>query len=402
MTYHKRLDAGKVRSLLKDDAPQGRHSDGEGLYLRVGPKAARRWVLIYTSSGKRREMGLGSAHTIGLAKARELAAASRTKIVDGTDPIIDRKVERARPTFGELTDKFLEQKQSEWKSAKHRKQWEATLRTYAPRLADRRVDTITLEDVLGVLRPIWETKTETASRVRGRIERILDMAIASNHMSGPNPARWKGAVGAHLSSPGKRKKRHYPAMPYRKLPDFFSALQKREGVSARALEFTILTAARSGEIRGATWAEIDLDNALWQIPGERMKAGREHMVPLSASALAVLTRMKPLCEALGAELVFPGRKNRPLSNSSLSAVLKRMGVPKGTATVHGFRSSFRDWAFEKTEHAHEIIETALAHAVGDQTTRAYLRGNATERRLVLMTDWADFLSQNNNKSGVIR
>lgn len=402
-----RLSSAAYAALFADSAKPGRHSDGGGLYLVVGPGASRRWVFLYRWQGRTREMGLGAASdptkrndAIGLSDARDLAASASRQVKLGQDPIAQRKAIRARPTFSELAEEFLQAHEQGWSNEKHRKQWRRTLMVDAAALGPMRVDSITLGDVERVLSPIWRTKHETATRLRARIERVLDMAITRGHLDGLNPARWKGGLQNTLGQVSRKAERHFQALPYVEAPKFFSDLRKREGVSARALEFLTLTAARSGEVRGASWDEIDMDGAVWVIPGERMKASRPHRVPLSDEALDILKAVKPLSEAIESHLVFPGQRGRPLSDSSLSAVLRRMGVPNTRATVHGFRSTFRDWAFEETEHSREIIEMSLAHVVGDKTERAYRRGDALDRRRLLMEHWASTLSGAQNRKVV--
>ncbi len=339
--------------------------------------------------GKRREMGLGSAREVSLANARELAAAARQKVRDGIDPIATRNSELAKvPTFGEMADTYIEAMAPQFRNAKHVDQWRMTLREYAGPIRSKRVDLVTTEDVLSVLKPIWSTKAETAYRLRGRIERVLNAAKAKGYRSGENPAAWRGHLANLLPKRHKLTRGHHAAMPYADAPAFLAKLRARDGVAALALEFTILTAARSGETRGATWQEIDLILKVWTIPAHRMKAGREHRVPLSAGALAILNRLAEFGSE-SSQFVFPGNKiGRPLSVMALDMLLRRMQVD---VTVHGFRSAFRDWCGEETSYPREIAEAALAHVVGDQTERAYRRGDALRRRRDLMSAWSDFL-----------
>lgn len=386
-----KLDPATVRKLLKDGAKPGRYSDGGGLYLSVGSGGARRWVVLFQWRGRRREMGLGSAKVLGISDARELAREARRKVALDEDPIAARNAIRARPTFKELATTFLEENEKGWTNFKHRQQWRKTLLEDAAALGPMRVDTITIEDVLNVLRPIWHAKHETASRLRGRIERVLNVALSRGYITGPNPARWRGGLDGLLAKP-KQKPKNHAALPYKKAPEFFRELSGRGGTAARALQFLILTASRSGEVRGATWDEFDLEERVWRIPGERMKMDREHRVPLSDYALEIIKEQKQLTDALGVEWVFPSPKNGQLSENGMSAALRRMGVPAAEATVHGFRSTFRDWAFEQTSHSREVIEISLAHSVGDRTERAYRRGAAVTKRMRLLEDWAGFLS----------
>lgn len=390
----KRLSARSVAT-----AGPGKHADGDGLYLSVYRDSAgerRRWLLYFTWDGRRREMGLGSARDVSLSRARELAASARQKVRDGIDPIATRKMGLLSvPTFGEMADEFIAAMEPQFRNAKHVAQWRMTLKEYAKPLRSKRVDQITTEDVLSVLKPIWSTKAETASRLRGRIERVLNAAKAKGHRSGENPAAWRGHLANLLPKRHKLTRGHHAAMPYSDVRAFVAKLRDREGVAARALEFTILTAARSGEVRGAVWKEFDIEAGVWTIPAHRMKAGRVHRVPLSPRALAVLELMAPLgIDSNG--YVFPGNKrDRPLSVMALDMVLRRMEVD---VTVHGFRSSFRDWVGECTEFPRELAETALAHTVGDATERAYRRSDALDRRRALMLSWADSIEPHLEKS----
>jgi integrase len=374
----------------------GRHSDGGGLYLVVGPTGSRKWLFIYRSAGKQREMGLGTAAGAGavsLADARTRAAECRAVLVRGDDPIEVRREQNARspvrrvPTFGEFADRYIEAHRSSWRSEKHIYQWRTTLETYAAAIRPKPVNEVTREDVLAVLKPIWATKNETASRLRGRIELVLDAAKAEGLRQGENPAAWKGNLKHSLPKRQKLQRGHHPAMAYEKVPTFVQVLQQRDATAARALEFLILTAARSGEVLGACWSEMDLERGIWIVPAARMKAGREHRVPLSDWAKTILEEMAAV---RAGDLVFPGRGGRPLSNMAMEMLLRRM--KEDEVTVHGFRSSFRDWAAEETPFPREIAEAALAHVVGDSTERAYRRGDALERRRELMQAWAEYLN----------
>lgn len=373
----------------------GRYGDGSGLYLIVGASGRKQWVFRYRFGGARRDMGLGSAGKggVSLAHARVLAAGARTRLAEGRDPLEERAKHRAAraasrvPSFGQLADEVVDTLEAGWRNPKHRAQWRMTLLTYCAPLRDKSVDEIATDDVVAVLKPIWLAKPETATRVRGRIEKVLDAAIARGHRQTANPARWRGHLDHLLPARPKIDTRHHPAMPWRTLPSFLPALQAREGIAARAVEFLILTAARSGEVREARWDEINLIDEVWTVPAARMKAGREHRVPLTTRCLSILREVRPLARSDG--YVFPGaRQGRPLSDMSLSAVLKRMKLSQ--FTIHGFRSSFRDWAGEASEFPREIAEAALAHVVGGPVERAYRRGDALERRRVLMQAWADF------------
>lgn len=381
-----KLNARQVATLSKP----GRHSDGGNLYLVVGPGDAKRWVFLYRSMGRLREMGLGSTKAVSLARAREKAALARAQLADGLDPLDMKRRTGAVPLFGPFADEIRTSLETQWRNAKHRQQWRTSLESDALALRAIPVNAITTEDVLRVLKPIWITKAETASRVRGRIERVLDAAIAKGYLQGQNPARWKGHLDSLLPARQKLQRGHHPAMGYREIPRFMNNLQSREGFSARALEFLVFTATRSGEVREARWSEFDLSAGVWTIPAARMKAGREHRVPLTPSAMACLLPSQRLNALDPQTHVFPGNRGGSLSDMSLTAVLRRMGIPKETATVHGFRSSFRDWAGEESHHPREVAEAALAHIVGDETERAYRRGDALEKRRALMSDWAFF------------
>jgi integrase len=368
----------------------GRHGDGGGLYLSISKDGRRRWVFLFNNAGKLREMGLGSAQDVSLGEAREKAAAARKLRSEGLDPLNERRHSKpAVLTFGELAERFVSEMEPQFRNAKHVAQWRMTLRRYAALLAEKAVNTITTDDVLSVLRPIWLEKNETASRLRGRIERVLDAAKAQGHRLGENPARWRGHLDHLLPRRQRLQRGHHAAMPFSAVPEFVEKLQGREAVAARALEFLILTAARTGEVLGATWHEINLDERLWIVPAQRMKAGREHRVPLSDRAVAVLREIAHLEDAAG--YVFPSAsRSRPLSPMAMDMLLRRMQLD---VTVHGFRSSFRDWCGEVSTFPREIAEAALAHVVGDATERAYRRGDALEKRRALMTEWASFCGE---------
>jgi integrase len=392
-----KLSARRVTTEVKT----GRHSDGGGLYLVVGPTGSRKWLFIYRSAGKQREMGLGAAvgaEAVSLAEARIRAAECRAVLARGADPIEVRREQKAQaplrlvPTFGEFADRYIEAHRSSWRNEKHIGQWQTTLSTYAAPLRDKVVDEVTREHVLAILKPIWATKNETASRLRGRIEVILDAAKAEGLRQGENPAAWKGNLKHSLPKRQKLQRGHHPAMAYEKVPVFVQALRARDATAARALEFLILTAARSGEVLGARWGEIDLERGIWIVPTARMKAGREHRVPLSDRAKTILEAMAAV---RAGDLVFPGRGGRPMSNMAMEMLLRRM--KEDEVTVHGFRSSFRDWAAEETPFPREIAEAALAHVVGDSTERAYRRGDALERRRELMQAWADYVMMQDTK-----
>ncbi len=379
-----KLTARGVTAITKP----GRHGDGGGLYLVVDKSGAKRWVFLYRRDGILREMGLGGLKSVPLARARELAGQARADLQAGIDPIAAKNTAPVVvPTFGEAADDFINTMAPQFRNAKHLDQWKMTLKVYAAPLRSKRVDEITTADVLEVLKPIWLEKPETSARLRGRIERVLDAAKAKGHRSGENPALWRGHLANLLPKRKKLSRGHHAAMAYEDVPTFVADLRKREAMAARALEFTILTAARTGETFGATWKEIDLEAALWTVPAERMKAGREHRVPLTPRAVEILTELADLGAAPDA-YVFPGQKEgRPLSIMAMDMILRRMKVD---FTVHGFRSSFRDWSGNETAFPRDVAEAALAHVVGDQTERAYRRSDALEKRRKLMVAWANY------------
>jgi integrase len=373
-----------------------------GLAINVNRWGSKSWVLRYQLAGRRRDMGLGGYPDVTLAKAKELARDARAKLATGIDPIEDSRLLRRQRfadhlstmTFRQAADQYIETHAATWRNAKHTQQWRNTLETYAHQtMGATPVRDVTLQQVLKVLEPIWKTKTETATRLRGRLEAVIDWAIAHGYRTESNPARWKGLLDKLLPAPGKvAKTDHHPALPYRDVPDFMKRLLQQDSFGARALAFAILTATRSGEVRRATWSEFDLANAIWTIPGARMKAGKEHRVPLSDQALRIVTEMHAhaFCD-----YVFPSshsKKGRAdgaaLSDMALSAVLRRMNVP---AVPHGFRSTFRDWTAEQTDYPNEVAEMALAHAIGNKVEAAYRRGDLFNKRKELMQDWADYI-----------
>ncbi len=371
-------------------APPGRYFDGGGLMLYVKPNGNRSWVFRYSYAGRRRDQGLGRWPDVSLAEAREKALEARRLLADGRDPIHERRTrERAVPTFREAAEDYVKAHGPAWKSAKHRRQWKAALDRHADAvLGDLRVDEIRVDDVLRVLRPIWEEKTETASRVRQRIEKILDWCAVLGLRSRENPARWRGCLEAILPAKGKvHKVKHFRALPWVEVPAFMQRLKTKQGPAARALEFAILTAARSGEVRGATWAEIDLRAKTWTVPAERMKSGRVHRVPLAPEAIELLESL-PRLE--GVPFLFPSPvKGGPLSDMALSKVCRDLGVD---AVPHGFRSSFRTWCSETTNYPREVAEAALAHVVQNQVEAAYRRGDLFTKRRPLMAAWARFVT----------
>jgi integrase len=375
---------GRLTARRVETAKPGKYSDGGNLYLIVSPARTRKWVLRFTWRGRAREMGLGSAGSVTLADAREKAAAARRMIAQGLDPINERKRTGGVPTFGKLADEVRQSLAAGFRNDKHKAQWKSTLETYAAPLWSKPVNTISTDDVLAVLKPIWQAKSETASRLRGRIEKVLDAAKVKGFRQGENPAQWRGHLDHLLPKQSKLTRGHHAAMAYEKVAAFIGELRQRKAMAAGALEFCILTAARSGEVLGARWPEIDLDSKVWTVPAERMKGGRVHRVPLSDRAVTILEK---LAEAKSSDFVFPGQKpGRPLSNIAMDSVLRRMKVED--ATVHGFRSTFRDWAGNVSHFPREVAETALAHVIGDKAEQAYRRSDALEKRRKLMEAWA--------------
>lgn len=367
----------------------GRHSDGGGLYLNVGPTGKKSWLFMWVPrGGKRREMGLGAYPTVKLANARNRAAECRTVVSEGRDPIVE-KAKEAEPTFGQCVDLFISSIKSEWRNEKHQAQWKMTLSdAYCASLRLKRVSRITTEDVLSVLKPVWLDRNETASRLRGRIERVLEFAKVKGWRTGENPAAWRGNLRNLLPKRQKLQRGHQSAMRYQDIPAFMERLGQADAMAARALEFVILTVARSSEVLGAKWSEIELEQKLWNVPKERMKAGSAHTVPLSTPAISLL---ETLHKHRISEYVFPRTKEKPLSGMAMLMLLRRMKLR--SVTVHGFRSSFRDWAGDETEFPREIAEAALAHKVGNEVERAYRRSSAIDKRRRLMQSWGDFVTQ---------
>ncbi|WP_312690183.1 tyrosine-type recombinase/integrase [Brevundimonas nasdae] len=375
-----RLSAVKIRSLKEP----GLHADGNGLYLRIDQTGARRWVFVFYLSGRRREMGLGSVEAVSLKDARAALTTAREILRAGDDPIAARRTpvapERA-PLFSEVAGALMDSLEPSWKSPKQRGQWEASLKQHAPAIWKAEITSVDTTMVLAALQPIWLTLPETATRLRSRIERVLDTAKVKGQRQGENPARLRGHLDALLPRV-KRIRGHHAAMPYESVPTFLKQLSARQSESANALRFLIFTGVRSGEVRGATWEEIN--GSVWTIPAERMKAGKTHRVPLSSAALGVLDDIDPI-DRTG--LIFCGAKGGKLSDMALAMVMRKMGI--SDATPHGFRSSFRDWAGDCTTYPRELLEEALAHNVGNAVERAYRRGTAFEKRRALMNDWAD-------------
>ena len=368
-----RLTARQVTALKRP----GRHSDGAGLYLVVDAGGARRWVFLYRWRGRHREMGLGGAVAVTLADARDAAAAARALIARGIDPLERKAERRAVPTFAAAAKAYIDSIAPSLRNEKHVAQWSSTLATYAAPISARLVSDVTVDDVVGILRPIWYSKAETASRVRGRIERVLDAAKVQGHRAGENPAAWRGQLEHLLPERQRITRGHHKALPWIDVPAFMERLRGRDSISARALEFAILTAARTGEVTGALRSEVAGD--LWTVPASRMKSNREHRVPLVPRALEIINEVS----AIPGDHLFMGHR-RPLSNMAMAELLKGM---EPAATVHGFRSAFRDWVEEATSYPGTLAEAALAHIVGDKTERAYRRGDALAKRRSLMEAW---------------
>lgn len=399
-----RLTARQVETLNRT----GRYADGNGLYLQVAAGGSKSWLFRYMRDGKATAMGLGSTGVVSLAEARDLAIEQKRIIQSGRDPIAARKAKREAAmleaaksiTFRKASEKYIAAHKSSWKNAKHAAQWTSTLETYAyPVIGDLPVAAIDTGLVLKIIEPIWETKTETASRVRSRIENVLSWATVRGYREGDNPARWRGHLEQSLPARSKvRKVKHHAALPYTEVGSFMVALRQREAIAARALEFAILTATRSGEVLNARWSEFNPDAAEWIIPAERMKAGRDHRVPLSDRSLEIVRQMGEDFGTRG--YVFPGQKpGKPLSGMAFAMMLRRM--ERDDITAHGFRSTFRDWAAEQTAYTREVAEMALAHTIPDRTEAAYRRGDLFEKRRRLMADWAEFTKLGGTRGNVV-
>lgn len=387
-----------------ESAKPGKYADGGGLWLKVNPAGARRWFVRVVVNGKRRELSIGNFPAVSLAEARAKALEAQTMAKAGADPVAARhraaRVESELRTFTQAAARYIRAHRRGWKNRKHARQWVATLKTYArPVLGAKAVDSIGTEEILLILRPIWQTKPETAKRVQGRIEAVLDYAAAHQWRDALNPARWRGHLDKLLPGASRVKRmnnggatRHHPAMPYTEVPGFLRELEAVEGVAALALRFLVLTATRTGEVLKAQWREVDMASATWTIPPERMKAGREHRVPLTDAALAILASV-PRVE--GEPWVFPGaREGKSLSSMALLMVMRRLGYGVGGArgdyVPHGFRSSFRDWAGEVSTFPANVAEAALAHQIGDKTVAAYARGDLFAKRRRLMEAWSSW------------
>jgi integrase len=383
-----RLSARAVATLKTP----GRHSDGGGLVLHVDDAGRRRWVYRFKWSGRVRDMGLGACPPVTLADAREAADQARRVLAKGLDPIAERAKVKADATpvsFRKAADELLATFNASWRNAKHRQQWANTLETYCAGIMSRPVADITTSDVLGILKPLWQTKPETASRLRGRIERVLALARVRGWRTGENPAQWRNHLDQLLPAPKKLSRGHHRALPFADVPAFVKKLRETETVANLALEFVILTGVRTSEATGARWEEFDMPARLWTVPGERMKAGKPHRVPLAPRAVEIVERM---AQAKLGDFVFPGRMVRgkagPLSSMAMSMVLRRAKVD---ATTHGFRSSLRDWISETTNFPHEVAEQALAHTISSAVEKSYRRGDLLEKRRAMMEQWAQFI-----------
>ena len=396
----------RLTSREVETAGPGKFEDGGGLRLVVSKSGARRWVLRYTLNGKRREMGLGSFPAVNLAQARNKALEFRGKVDSGIDPIRERRAEALHvPDFTSCAARYILTHRHGWRNAKHARQWVSTLKRYArPVIGTTQVDAIATEDVLKILTPIWTTKTETAKRVQGRIENILDFAAARNYRDPINPARWRGHLDKLLPKPSRvQAVTHHPAMPYTDLPAFMAELSRNDSISSLALQFLILTATRTSEVLRGQWTEIDMGSRVWTIPATRMKARREHRIPLSGAAVAVL-EASPRLDAN--PHLFPGsRSGRPLSNMALLQLMRGMGYgvngARGPYVPHGFRASFRDWSGEVSSFPRDVAEMALAHVIENKVEAAYRRGDLFKKRAKMMESWAVFLARDNDSKQIV-
>jgi integrase len=398
----RKLSALKVARLTKP----GLYGDGGGLYLQVTSPVARSWIFKFQRGGRQRMMGLGSHDIVPLAEARDKAIDCRRLLLDGIDPIDARDAERAQAkleaaksiTFKECATAYVKAHRAGWGSAKHATQWESSLSTHCyPVIGLLAVQDIDTGLVMRVLQPMWSTKAVTAGRLRCRIEAVLDWATVHGYRRGENPARWRGHLDKLLPKLGRvRKVKHFPALPYVEIGGFIAELRKQENIGARALEFVILTAARTGEVVGARWDELDVDGGTWTVPASRTKTGREHRVPLSTAAVAVLEQMRRIAQN---DFVFPGaNRDQPISDMRMFDLLRRMD--RADLTVHGFRSTFRDWAAEQTAFPNEVVEMALGHAVSGRVEAAYRRGDLFQKRRKLMEAWASYC-ENPAKAGQV-
>lgn len=396
------LNELRCKSLLKSP---GKYSDGNNLWFVVGKNQTAKWVLRYVVAGKRREMGLGGYPQVGLKDARIQAQNRSSEVRQGNDPIEAKAAKAAQPTvptFGECAAKYIENQRAGWRNPKHAQQWTNTIWQYCTSILNKPVDKVTQDDVLSVLLPIWSTVNETASRLRGRIEKVLGFAIAAKYRTDSNPAVFKGSL-EFLLPKVKQVTKHHPSLPWADMQRFWAVLRTQDGIAKDALSLLVLTAARSGEVRGMTWSEVDFSNSTWTVPGERMKLGVTHTVPLSTSAIEIL---KAQAKGNPEDYIFSVRRGAKLSDMTLAAVIKRMNQkheangeagyfdPHGRAiTPHGFRSSFRMWAAEATDYPRDIAEFALAHKLPDEVEAAYQRGTQFVKRIEMMNDWMAFVTK---------
>ncbi len=382
---------------VKAEKKQGRYADGHGLYLQVSNSGSKSWLFRFMMDGKSRQMGLGSFGTVTLLEARDDALNCKKLLKDGVDPIQERDnrltkqkaANKAVLTFKESTEEYLKAHSASWKSVRHAKIWKSSIERYAyPELGSMPVNQIEREHIMRVLKPIWLNKTETAKKLRGRLETILDWATVQDFRKGENPARWRGHLDKLLPKPSEvYNVKHFAALPYQEINGFMNKLRKREALSALALRLIILTATRSGEARNAIWAEFNMEQAIWTIPAERMKAKKEHIIPLSKEALSIIQSLPHMA---GNDYLFVGnRSGKPLSDVVFKKLMERMGVTG--ITTHGFRSTFRDWAAEQTSFPREVIEAALAHQLKDKAEAAYFRSNLLDKRRELMDKWGDYI-----------
>ncbi|NDB70113.1 MAG: site-specific integrase [Methylocystaceae bacterium] len=405
------MASGKLTARKVETAKPGRYGDGGGLWLVVSKTLAKKWVYRFTIAGRVSETGLGPFPTVSLTEARELAAEARKLSSAGVSPVTKKREAKAeaikaiKPTFGKIADDLIAAKSSEWRSAKHKAQWEMTLHKYCAPIWYKPVNEIETTDVLAILTPLWKRAQETASRLRGRIEAVLDAAKVKGYRTGENPAAWRGHLAHILPKREKLSLRpHHAAMAYEEIPALIAKLRQEDTLAARALEIAILTASRTGEVLGAKWSEINMQAKVWERPAHRMKAGILHRVPLSESVIQHLERLKVVRVD---DFVFPGRKaKRPIANNSMLELLRAMGIKREAATVHGFRSTFRDWSGNETHFPREIAQASIAHTI-QGVEAAYRRSDALEKRRALMEAWAQYCEPSNadnvlkfHKSGV--
>lgn len=395
-----KLTTKGVQKLIRESKP-ALTNDGDGLYLKIGKSGGASWIYRFRWDGKLRDMGLGSCSDINLSAAREQATGNRKLVKQGINPLDarleeEKEIQKVAITFTSCAARYIKAHRRSWRNIKHARQWVSTLKTYArPKIGKKSIDEISTQDVLEVLKPIWTNKNETAKRVQGRVENILDYAAAHGYRDPVNPARWRGHLDKLLAKPSRiQKVNHHPAMPYDEVADFMATVNGYNSLSSKALQFLILTATRTSEVLNSEWNELDLNNATWTIPADRMKANREHRVPLSRQAVELLSNL-PRVKAN--TYIFAGMKQgRPLSNMSLLQFMRGLGYgpsgEQGNYVPHGFRSSFRDWTGEVTSYPRDVAEMALAHTIENKVEAAYRRGDLFEKRRAMMQEWADYIS----------